>query len=63
MDDLDFMDMDCDEIDRLFLPPGAYRIPLIAPVSDAVPPSSSNPFLGRVDSLCNLLKKAPFVYR
>jgi hypothetical protein len=57
-----FMEMDYDEIDRCLLPPNAFRRPRIAPISDVAPPQG-NPFLDKVDSLYNLLKKESFIYR
>lgn len=61
-DIMDIMDMDCDEIDRHLLPPDAFVRPRIAPISDVAPPQG-NPFLGKVSSMYNLLKKEPFIYR
>lgn len=56
------MEMDCDEIDRCLLPPSAFRRPLAAPISNSVLPEGS-PFLDQVDSMYNLLRKEPFIYR
>lgn len=58
----DFMEMDCDEIDRLFLPPNAFRDALLTPISGIAPPQG-NPFLGETSSMEQILKKMPPMYR
>jgi len=39
---LDFMEVDCDEIDRLFLPPNAFRDVLLTPISGIAPPQGNS---------------------
>jgi hypothetical protein len=58
----DFMEMDCDEIDRTFLPPNAFRDALLTPISGIAPPQG-NPFLAETRSMEQMLKGMPSVYR
>ena len=58
----DFMEVDCDEIDRLFLPPNAFCDALLTPISGIAPPQG-NPFLGETGSMEQILKKMPPMYR
>ena len=59
---LDFMEVNCEEIDRLFLPPNAFRDALLTPISDIAPPQG-NPFLDKTSSMEKMLKKMPIMYR
>ena len=58
----DFMEMDCNEIDGLFLPPNAFCDALITPISGAAPPQGS-PFLNKIGSMEQILKGMPPMYR
>jgi hypothetical protein len=58
----DFMEVNCEEIDRLFLPPNAFRNALLTPISDIAPPQGS-PFLDKTSSMEKMLKKMPVMYR
>jgi hypothetical protein len=58
----DFMEMDCNEIDALFLPPNAFRDALITPISGIAPPQGS-PFLDKISSMEQILKGMPPMYR
>jgi hypothetical protein len=58
----DFMEMDCNEIDSLFLPPNAFRDALITPTSGIAPPQGS-PFLDKTSSMEQILKGMPPMYR
>jgi len=61
-DMLDFMEVDCDEIDRLFLPPNTFRDVLLTPISGIAPPQG-NPFLSETSSMEKILEKMPPMYR
>jgi hypothetical protein len=58
----DFMEMDCNEIDCLFLSPNAFRDALITPTS-GIAPSQGNPFLDKTGSMEQILKEMPPMYR
>ena len=58
----DFMEVDCDEIDKLFLPPKAFNKALLTPISGIAPPQS-NPFLSETTSMEKILKKMSPMYR
>jgi len=58
----DFMEMDCAEIDRLFLPPNALRDALLTPTSGIAPPQGC-PFLSETKSMEQMLKEMPSMYR
>jgi hypothetical protein len=58
----DFMEMNCDEIDRIFLPKNAFCDALKTPISGIAPPQGS-PFLGETKSMEQILKKMPTIYK
>jgi len=58
----DFMEVNCEEIDRLFLPSNAFRNALLTPISDIAPPQG-NPFLDKTSSMEKMLKKMSLIYR
>jgi len=58
----DFMDIDCKDIDRVFLPRNAFSKPRLTPILGVAIPEG-NPFLGMTTSMEKILKKAPKLYR
>jgi len=56
------MDIDCKDIDRVFLPRNAFSKPRLTPILGVAIPEG-NPFLGMTTSMEKILKKAPKLYR
>ncbi|MCL2845584.1 MAG: hypothetical protein FWE23_09095 [Chitinivibrionia bacterium] len=56
------MELDCSEIDGEFLPDRAFVAPILTPISSIAPPQGS-PFLERTNSMRNILKFMPSIYR
>lgn len=59
---LGLMDVDCDEIDRIFLPPNAIKKGLTTPISGVALPQG-DPFIGSVRSNEQMLKGMPSIYK
>lgn len=58
----DFMEMDCEEIDRQVLPSNAFKDALLTPIFGIAPPQG-NPFLNKTSSMEKMLAKMPLIYR
>jgi hypothetical protein len=58
----DIMDVNCDVIDKTFLPPNAIKKGRTTPISGIAVPQG-NPFLGAVKSNEQMLRGAPRIYR